>query len=107
LGGLLQKGSSYTKAQLPWLGDVPILGALFRSSQFQKNETDLVIIVTPRLVKPLRPGEEPATPLDNTAPANEAEFFANGTLEVNRGHLRTLAAAKNDILKSGHVIELE
>lgn len=107
LGGLLQKRSAYNKSQLPWLGDVPILGALFRSSDFQKEETDLVIIVTPRLVKPLRPGENPATPLDNTAPANEAEFFANGTLEVNRGHLRTLAAAKSDVLKSGHVIELE
>ncbi len=107
LGGLLQKSSTYNKRQLPWIGDVPILGALFRSSDFQKQETDLVIIVTPRLVKPLRPGETPATPLDNTAPANEAEFFANGTLEVNRGHLRTLAAAKSDVLKSGHVIELE
>lgn len=107
LGGLLQKSSTYNKRQLPWIGDVPILGALFRSSDFQKQETDLVIIVTPRLVKPLRPGETPATPLDNTAPANEAEFFANGTLEVNRSHLRTLAAAKSDVLKSGHVIELE
>ena len=107
LGGLLQKSSTYNKRQLPWIGDVPILGALFRSSDFQKQETDLVIIVTPRLVKPLRPGENPATPLDDTAPANEAEFFANGTLEVNRGHLRTLAAAKSGILKSGHVIELE
>lgn len=107
LGGLLQSGSSYQKSQLPWLGDVPILGALFRSSSFQKSETDLVIIVTPRLVKPLRPGENPATPLDDTAPANEAEFFANGTLEVNRSHLRTLAAAREGSLKSGHIIELE
>ena len=107
LGGLLQKTSSYNKAQLPWIGDVPILGALFRSADFQKSETDLVIIVTPRLVKPLRPGEEPATPLDVTAPANEAEFFANGTMEVNRGHLRTLADARDGVLKSGHVIELE
>jgi len=108
LGGLLQKSSTYNKRQLPWIGDVPILGALFRSSDFQKEETDLVIIVTPRLVKPLRPGENPATPLDATAPANEAEFFANGTLEVNRSHLRTLAAARNgNVLKSGHIIELE
>ena len=107
IGGLLQKNSSYNKSQLPWLGDVPILGALFRSSSYQKEETDLVIIVTPRLVKPLRPGEEPASPLDVTAPANEAEFFANGTMEVNRGHLRTLADARSGVLKSGHVIELE
>ena len=107
LGGLLQKSSAYNKRQLPWIGDVPILGALFRSSDFQKEETDLIIVVTPRLVKPLRPGENPATPLDTTAPANEAEFFANGTLEVNKGHLRTLAAARNGVLKSGHIIELE
>jgi len=107
LGGLLQSRSSFNKQQLPWIGDVPILGALFRSSDFQKEETDLVIIVTPRLVKPLRPGENPATPLDSTAPANEAEFFANGTLEVNRAHLRTLADARKGVLKSGHVIELE
>ena len=107
LGGLLQTRSNNNNAQIPWLGDVPILGALFRSSQFQKSESDLVIIVTPRLVKPLRPGENPATPLDNTAPANDAEFFANGTLEVSRAHLRTLADARNGVLKSGHVIELE
>ena len=107
LAGLLQSNSSYNKAQLPWIGDVPILGALFRSSSFQKNETDLVIIVTPRLVKPLRPGEEPATPLDATAPANEAEFFVNGDLEVSRAHLRKIADAREGTLKSGHIIELE
>ncbi len=107
LGGLLQKSSSYNKRQLPWIGDVPILGALFRSSDFQKQETDLVIVVTPRLVKPLRPGETVATPLDATAPANEAEFFTNGKLEVNRAHLRTLADARTGALKSGHVIDLE
>jgi len=107
LGGLLQKSSNYNKRQLPWLGDVPILGALFRSSDFQKEESDLVIIVTPRLVKPLRPGDEPATPLDTTAPANEVDFFANGKLEVSRAHLRTLAAAKAGALKSGHVINLD
>jgi pilus assembly protein CpaC len=107
LGGLLQKGSKYNKRQLPWLGDVPILGALFRSADFKKSESDLVIIVTPRLVKPLRPGEEPATPLDATAPASEVDLFANGNLEVKRSHLRTLAAAKEGALKSGHIIELE
>lgn len=107
LGGLLQTGSVYNKSQVPWLGDVPILGALFRSSSFQKNETDLVIIVTPRLVKPLRPGENPATPLDETSPANDVEFFANGELEVSRSHLRKLADAREGALKAGHVIELD
>ena len=47
LGGLLQNISQTNQEQLPWLGDVPVLGALFRSAAYQKNETDLVIIVTP------------------------------------------------------------
>ncbi len=39
--------------QLPWIGDVPILGALFRSTRYERNETELVIIVTPYLVRPV------------------------------------------------------
>ena len=56
IGGLLQSVGANTLSQLPWLGDVPMLGALFRSAQYQKSETDLAIIVTPRLVRPARPG---------------------------------------------------
>ena len=107
LAGLLQSNSSYNKSQLPWLGDIPVLGALFRSAAYRKNETDLVIIVTPRLVNPLRPGDEPATPFDSTAPANDADLFANGDLEVSRAHLRKIADAESNVLKSGHIIELE
>lgn len=52
LAGLLQNTSEQDIAKIPWLGDVPILGQLFRSQLFQHNETELVIIVTPYLVKP-------------------------------------------------------
>ncbi len=107
LAGLLQSNNSTGKTQIPWLGDIPIIGALFRSSAYQRDETDLVIIVTPRLIKPLAPGDNPATPLDDTAPANDVDFFVNGDTEVNRAHLRKLADARNGVLKSGHVIELE
>ncbi len=107
LAGLLQSNSSFNKAQLPWLADVPILGALFRSTSFQKNETDLVIVVTPRLVKPVRPGDELATPLDSTVPPTEGELFANGTLEVSKARLRQLADSEEGVLRSGHVIDLE
>jgi len=107
LGGLLQKSSSFNKRQLPGIADIPILGALFRSSAYRKNETDLVIIVTPRLVRPLAPGENPATPLDDTAPASDVDFFVNGDLEVKRGHLRQLAEERAGILKSGHIISLD
>ena len=57
IGGLLQSDGQNAISQLPWLGDVPVLGALFRSASYQKNETDLAIIVTPRLVRPARPGD--------------------------------------------------
>ena len=57
IGGLLQNINSNDQQQLPWLGDVPVLGALFRSASYQKNETDLAIIVTPRIVRPARPGD--------------------------------------------------
>lgn len=53
IGGLLRDNVKESIKKVPFLGEVPILGALFRSSSFQKNETELVIIVTPHLVKPL------------------------------------------------------
>ena len=52
LGGLLQNTTEQDLSKIPWLGDIPILGQLFRSNLFQHNETELVIIVTPYLVKP-------------------------------------------------------
>ena len=52
IAGLLDNRVRETIHKFPLLGDIPILGALFRSSSFQKNETELVIVVTPHLVKP-------------------------------------------------------
>ena len=57
IGGLLQSDNKNLIEQLPWLGSVPVLGALFSSKSYQKNETDLAIIVTPHLVRPARPGD--------------------------------------------------
>ncbi len=57
IGGLLQSDNQHQIEQLPWLGSVPVLGALFSSKSYQKNETDLAIIVTPHLVRPARPGD--------------------------------------------------
>jgi len=65
VAGLLQNETNLKQDQLPWLGDVPILGSLFKSSSFQKRDTELVVIVTPRLVQPSVPGhgaDEPARP---------------------------------------------
>src|SRR6266478_259487 len=63
---------------------VPVLGALFRSSNYQQKETDLVIIVTPRLVAPAVPGQTLASPLDSRLPANDVDFFLNGPMEVKK-----------------------
>jgi pilus assembly protein CpaC len=82
IAGLLQAISSTDQKQLPWLADVPVLGALARSAAYQKKETDLVIIVTPRIVRPARPGDPLRTPLDGTKPANDAEFFLLGQSEI-------------------------
>lgn len=84
IAGLLQAENDRNIQQLPWLGDVPVLGALFRSSAYQKKQTDLVIIVTPSLAQPAPPGARLATPLDNTVPSNDVDFFLFGQLELRK-----------------------
>jgi pilus assembly protein CpaC len=84
VAGLLQAHSMTAAKQLPWLGDIPIIGALLKSAEFQKNETELTIIVTPRLVQPARPIDMVRTPLDGTLPPNDADFFLLGKHEVRR-----------------------
>jgi pilus assembly protein CpaC len=105
LGGLLQNNSSTAQQQLPWIGDVPVLGALFRSSDYQKQETDLVIIVTPHVVRPLRPGDPIHTPLDNTLPANDVDFFLMGQAEVSPSLARLAVGALNRPYV-GHILDL-
>ena len=56
IGGLLENNSSNNVNNLPGLESLPVLGALFRSTQFQRNETELVILVTPYLVRPVSDG---------------------------------------------------
>jgi pilus assembly protein CpaC len=105
LGGLLQNTSQNAADQLPWLGDMPVLGALFRSSQYQKNETDLVIVVTPHIVRPMSPVNEARTPLDNTVPGNDIDFFLMGRAEVSPGLVRLAAGAVNRPYV-GHILDL-
>ncbi len=84
IAGLLQTRNMQDVSQLPWVGSVPVLGALFRSAAYQQHETDLVIIVTPHLVAPAVPGQQLATPLDKRLPANDVDFFLNGQMEVRK-----------------------
>jgi pilus assembly protein CpaC len=98
VAGLLSANNFKNQKQLPWIGEVPVLGTLFRSAAFQKKETDLVIIVTPHLVKPVRPGEKLATPLDGRVSSNDREFFLRGQQEVKVGRPQAF---------HGHILDLE
>jgi pilus assembly protein CpaC len=84
IAGLLQSVNVESQKQLPWIGDVPVLGALFRSAAFEKKETELAIIVTPHLVRPANPGQKLRTPLDATKPANDPQLFLLGQQESPR-----------------------
>jgi pilus assembly protein CpaC len=104
LGGLLQNKSTTAQEQLPWIGDMPVLGALFSSKSYQKNETDLAIIVTPRIVRPMRPGDPVKTPLDNTLPANDVDFFLMGKAEITPADVRMAVGQTRP--NTGHIIDL-
>ncbi len=104
IGGLLQNNTTTAGEQLPWLGDVPVLGALFSSRSYQKEETDLAIIVTPRIVRPARPGDAITTPLDKTLPANDVDFFLMGKSEIRREALRLASGATQPMI--GHILDL-
>lgn len=62
IGGLLDRRILKDLSKVPILGDVPILGALFRSTRFQNNESELVFVITPRIVRTMKPGEKPTLP---------------------------------------------
>jgi pilus assembly protein CpaC len=106
VAGLLQNSSTLSQNQLPWLGDVPIIGSLFKSSSYKKHDTEMVVIVTPRLVQPSTPGQVVATPLDQTQPANDAEFFALGKMEVTPKVLQTLQSGAGVTGPYGYMIDL-
>jgi pilus assembly protein CpaC len=89
IAGLLTDDFTDNSSQLPWIGDVPVLGALFRSADYQRSQTELVIIVTAHLVTPTR-GEALALPTDRIKPPTEKDLFlfgrtAEGTRTPKKG----------------------
>ncbi|SHL48827.1 pilus assembly protein CpaC [Roseovarius marisflavi] len=77
VAGLLQDDFRDNNGQVPWLGDIPILGSLFRSADYQRSQTELVIIVSAHLVSPTR-GEALALPTDRVQIPSEKDLFLNG-----------------------------
>lgn len=108
IGGLLQGSNTVSHERVPWLGDVPVLGTLFRSSAYKRQETDLVIIVTPHLVRPMDPGQRIASPLDHALPGNDVDVFLNGQSEVRAGQLLSYASTRGGagVPTTGHILDL-
>jgi pilus assembly protein CpaC len=84
IAGLLQDDFRDLNGQVPWLGDVPVLGALFRSADYQRSQSELVIIVTPHLVTPTR-GEALALPTDRIKLPTERDLFLFGNVSGKTG----------------------
>ena len=84
IAGLLQSNAKQSLATLPGLQDLPVLGALFRSRDYLNNETELVVIVTPYLVKPVNPNQL-QTPADGLVIASDMETTLLGHLNSSFG----------------------
>jgi pilus assembly protein CpaC len=80
IAGLLQNNLSEVINKFPFLGDVPVLGTLFRSSRYQRQETELVIIVTPYIVRPAASPARLASPTDGLSPAGVNDRLLRGRL---------------------------
>ncbi len=93
IAGLLQDEFSDAATQTPWLGDIPVLGALFRSASYQRDQSELVVIITPHLVTPVR-GEALALPTDRIRPPTESELFLFGRVARPAGAPTSGAAAE-------------
>ena len=79
MAGMLSESVRYTRAEVPLLGEIPLVGALFSYTKHDRDETELMIFVTPRLVRPMQPGEVPLPPgaAEDNNP-NDFELFLLG-----------------------------
>ena len=96
IAGLLQDEFIDANGQIPWLGDVPILGALFRSAEYQRSQSELVIIISAHLVTPTR-GEALSLPTDRITPPSEKDLFLFG--RVARDNNRRLKGAAGEVAR--------
>jgi pilus assembly protein CpaC len=107
IAGLLQDDFRDSIGQVPWLGDIPVLGALFRSASYQREQSELVIIVTAHLVSPTR-GEAFALPTDRIRIPTENELFLFG---LTAGHTTDPDSLAGDVAQQdfsgsyGYVME--
>jgi pilus assembly protein CpaC len=111
MAGLIQSDFADTVRAIPLLGKIPIIGALFRSTSYNKQETELVIIVTPRIVRPVKP-DQLVAPTDVASPPDPAALFLLGQMEkrtplpppVPKGAATTSAAPGGIDGAQGHIV---
>jgi pilus assembly protein CpaC len=104
VAGLLRDDIREVVRKFPVLGDIPVLGVLFRSSSFQKNETELIIIVTPHLVKPVDMAKQ-TLPTDQYIEPNDFEFYLMGWLEGAGNKETAKPASQRPVVTSGGGLE--
>lgn len=102
IAGLIQSDFADTVNAVPLLGKIPIIGMLFRSTSFKKNETELVIIVTPRIVRPVSPGSL-ASPTDRVLIPNDADLFINGTISQDLPQTKVMPLTGTNPTRPGGV----
>ncbi|MCC8938340.1 type II and III secretion system protein family protein [Bradyrhizobium sp. Arg62] len=106
IGGLIRRNFNNDIDEFPWLGDVPVLGALFRSSSFKKSETELVIIVTPYIVRPGSNPNKMSAPSDRIAPPSDAgRILTNTVARPPRDRDAPRASAPGLTGSAGFIIE--
>ena len=81
IAGLLSESVRGISSRIPGIGDLPIIGALFRSVSFQRSVTELVVLVTPEIIAPLEPHQRTALPTDNRLDPDDFELYFLGRLE--------------------------
>lgn len=104
MAGLIQSDYSNSMRRVPLLGRLPIIGALFRSSSFQKSETELVIVVTPRLVQPLH-SDQLRLPTDRSRAPSDTDLFLMGKLQKDQPAQPSVSVQPGGIdAASGHIL---
>ena len=91
MAGLLSDEVRGVASRIPGIGDLPVLGALFRSVEYRRKISELVVLVTPELIAPLNPNQVPPIPGEDVAAPNDFELYALGLLEGGPGSAMTPA----------------
>jgi len=106
IAGLLQSNQTRGSDRFPVLGDLPIVGALFRDSVLNDTATDLMIVVTPTLTQPVTDVASIDLPSDDRSAATGWDFFGTGLQEVSTYRLEDALAGKSIEGAFGHVISM-